>query len=97
MYGNEEEATKKKEGRFLEIYTVNVFFPNLDGAIVDAPGRREDWVRQQGMKRRTTAGLLTLGWWCSGGTARARCLFSFLWSTFFKERVWSWFRRSGLK
>jgi hypothetical protein len=39
-----------------------------------------------------SAGLLTLGWWCSGCTARARCLFrSFVGRHFLKEGVWSWF------
>ena len=52
----------------------NVFLPNLDGDTVDAPGGREDG--RHGRRRRTAAGLLTLGGWCSGCTGRASCLFS---------------------
>ena len=50
-----------------------MFLPNLDGDAVDAPGRREDGCGGSGRGRRTAAGLLTLGWWCTG---RAGCFFS---------------------
>ena len=48
-----------------------MFLPNLDRDTVDAPGRREDG--RHGRRRRTAAGLLTFGCWCTG---RASCLFS---------------------
>ena len=54
-----------------------MFLPNLDGDFVDVSGRREDGCGGSGRGRRTAAGLLTLGGWGSGCTARARCLFSF--------------------
>ena len=49
-----------------------MFLPNLDGDTVDAPGRRKDGCGGSGRGRRTAAGLLTLGGWCSGGTAFRR-------------------------
>ena len=65
-----------------------MFLPNLDGDTVDAPGRRKDGCGGSGRGRRTAAGLLTFGWWCSG---RASCLFSSFGRHFLKEGVWSWF------
>ena len=65
-----------------------MFLPNLDGDTVDAPGRREDGCGGSGRGRRTAAGLLTLGCWCTG---RASCLFSSFGRHFLKEGVWSWF------
>ena len=67
----------------------NVFLPNLDGDTVDAPRRREDGCH--GRRRRTAAGLLTLGGWCSGGPASASFCFSSFGRHFLKEGVWSWF------
>ena len=52
-----------------------MFLPNLDGDFVDVSGRREDGCGGSGRGRRTAAGLLALGGWCSGCTARASCLF----------------------
>ena len=68
-----------------------MFLPNLDGDTVDAPGRRENGRDGSGRGRRTAAGLLTLGGWCSGCTGRASCLFSSFGRHFLKEGVWSWF------
>jgi hypothetical protein len=68
-----------------------VFFPNLDGDFVDVSGRGENRCGGSGRGRRTAAGLLTLEWWCSGCTARARCCLCSLVVTFLKEGVWSWF------
>ena len=65
-----------------------MFLPNLDGDTVDAPGRRKDGRGGSGRGRRTAAGLLTLGGWCTG---RASCLFSSFGRHFLKEGVWSWF------
>ena len=65
-----------------------MFLPNLDGDTVDAPGRRKDGRCGNGRGRRTAAGLLTLGCWCTG---RASCLFSSFGRHFLKEGVWSWF------
>ena len=61
-----------------------MFLPNFDGDFVDVSGRREN--RSGSSGRRTAAGLLTLGGWCSGCTARARCLFrSFVGRHFFER------------
>ena len=69
-----------------------MFLPNLDGDFVDVSGRRKNRSGGSGRERRTAAGLLTFGWWRSGSTARARCLFrSFVGRHFLKEGVWSWF------
>ena len=65
-----------------------MFLPNLDGDTVDAPGRRKDGCGGSGRGRRTAAGLLTFGCWCTG---RASCLFSSFGRHFLKEGVWSWF------
>ena len=68
-----------------------MFFPKLDGDFVDVSGRRKDGRGGSGRgRRRSGAGLLTLGWWCSGCTARASCLSSsFAGRHFLKEGVWS--------
>ena len=50
-----------------------MFLPNFDGDTVDASSRRKDGCGGSGRGRRTAAGLLTLGGWCTG---RASCLFS---------------------
>ena len=71
-----------------------MFLPNLDRDTIDASRRRKDG--RDGRRRRTAAGLLTLGGWCSGCTARASCLFSSFGRHFLKEGVWSWFLVSGL-
>ena len=62
-----------------------MFFPNLDGDFVDVSGRREDGCGGSERGGRTAAGLLALGGWCSGSTARARCLFRFLGRHFFER------------
>ena len=57
-----------------------MFLPNLDGDFVDVSGRREDGCgssRRGRRGRRTAAGLLTLGGWCSGCTARPRTVSGF--------------------
>ena len=68
-----------------------MFFPNLDGDIVDVFGRREDGCHGTAQKvGSSAAGLLAFGGRCSGGTARARCLFGFFVGRhFLKEGVWS--------
>ena len=68
-----------------------MFLPNLDGDFVDVSGRRKNRSGGSGRGRRNSAGLLTLGWWCRGCTARALCLVSFFRRHFLKEGVWSWF------
>ena len=46
-----------------------MFLPNLDGDTVDANGRRKDGCDGTAQKiRPSSAGLLSLGGWCSGGT-----------------------------
>ena len=70
-----------------------MFLPNLDGDTVDAPGRRKYGRDGSGRGRRTAAGLLTFGCWCTG---RASCLFSSFGRHFLKEGVWWWFLVSGL-
>ena len=62
-----------------------MFLPNFDGDTVDAPGRRKDGRGGSGRGRRTAAGLLTLGCWCTG---RASCLFSSFGRHFLKEGVY---------
>ena len=50
-----------------------MFLPNLDGDTVDVPGRRKDGCHGTAQKiRPSSAGLLALGGWCSGGTAFRR-------------------------
>ena len=64
-----------------------MFFPNLDGDIVDVFGRREDGCHGTAQKvGSSAAGLLAFGGWCSGGSARASCLFgSFVGRHFFER------------
>ena len=54
-----------------------MFLPNLDGDFVDVSGCREDGCGGSGRGRRTAAGLLTLGGWCSGCTGRPRTVSGF--------------------
>ena len=50
-----------------------MFLPNLDGDTVDACGRRKDGCHGTAQKiRHSSAVLLALGGWCSGGTAFRR-------------------------
>ena len=63
-----------------------MFLPNLDRDTVDANGRRKDGRGGSGRGRRTAAGLLTFGCWCTG---RASCLFSSFGRHFLKEGGWS--------
>ena len=75
-----------------------MFFPNLDGDIVDIFCRREDGCHGTAQKvGSSAAGLLAFGWWQRRCTARASCLLrSFVGRHFFEEGVWSWFWSSGL-
>ena len=60
-----------------------MFLPNFDRDTVDAPGRRKDGRGGRGRGRRTAAGLLALGGWCTG---RASCLFSCTFGRHFLKR-----------
>ena len=70
-----------------------MFLPNLDGDFVDVSGRRKNRSGGSGRGRRSSAGLLTFGWWCSGCTARASCLFRSFRRHFLKRG----FGRGGLR
>ena len=63
----------------------SIYLENLDGDTIDAPGRREDECGGSEQGRRSSTGILALGGWCSGCTARASCLFSSFGQHFLKR------------